>query len=437
LKIVCRGLSIILLVLILTSVGRSAEPSSSAPLGSPNYRPTPERPFGWRGDGSGQFPGATPVIEWSAKKNVRWSTVVGNSYSSPILTEKSVFVMSEPNLLVCIARADGKEQWKIKIEPTGLADKESQKAAEKYKPPEAGAGMATATPVTDGTNVYVLLANGILCSVGLDEKPKWMTYIDARKMPGYGRSSSPILYAGKLFVHMTDLYAFDPATGKQLWVNSDAKSNYGTPLGMKIGGVDVIITSAGDVVSVDKGKSLNSAIGQAFHASPIAKGDVVYFGEGAASAVRLNAAFKDKELWNQMVPGDVFGSPLLHDGLLFTATGKGELFAFDASEKGLPDPVIAGRSLFDAGAPGGPPPGAPPGSDAGGGGSPIDYASLTLAGKYLFLNSNQGDTVVLDATRDAKQVAKNTLPDGSGATPIFSGSDMYMRDGDKLYCIGK
>ncbi len=436
-KIVCRGIAIVLLTLISTSVGRSAVPSAAVPLGSPDYRPTPQQPFGWRGDGSGAFPGATPVTEWSAKKNVRWSAVVGNSYSSPILTDKFVFVTSEPNLLTCLNRTDGKEQWKIKVLPSGLPDAKSQKAAAKYKPPDAGAGMAAATPVTDGTTVYTLFANGILCAVGLDEKPKWITYIDARRAAGYGRSSSPILYAGKLFVHMTDLYAFDPATGKQLWVNNEAKSNYGTPVGMKIGGVDLIVTSAGDVVRVDDGKSINSAIGQTFHASPIAKGDIVYFGEGAASAVRLNAKFKDKELWNIMVPGDVFSSPVLHDGLLFTSTGKGELFVFDASEKGANDPIVAGRLLFGGDAAGGPPPGAPPGGNVPGGATPIDYASITLAGKYLFLNSTQGDIVVLEATREAKQVAKNTLPDGSGSSPIFSGGDMYLRDGNKLFCIGK
>jgi outer membrane protein assembly factor BamB len=418
----------------------AALPSSPVPLGSPDFRPTPERPIGWRGDGSGCYSGATPVIEWSAKKNIRWSAVVGNSYSSPIVTDKLALVTAEPNLLVCVSRADGKERWKIKVQPSDLPDEKGRKAASKYKPPDAGAGMAAATPVTDGTNVYALFANGILCAVDLGGKPKWTTWIDARRTPGYGRSSSPILYAGKLFVHMTDLYAFDPATGKQLWVNSDAKANYGTPLGMKLGDVDLIVTAAGDLVRADDGKTLDTGIGQCFHASPIAKGSVVYFGEGAAAAVRITVVhdkFKDKELWNIMMPGDVFSSPVLHDGLLFTATGKGELFAFDASDKGLPDPVIAGRPLFGGDAGGGSPAGAPSGGDVPGGPTPIDYASITLAGKYLFLNSNQGDVVVLEATREAKQVAKNSLPDGSGATPIFSGSDMFLRDGNKLYCIGR
>ena len=33
-------------------------------LGSPDFRPSEQRPVGWRGDGSGRFPGATPPLHW-------------------------------------------------------------------------------------------------------------------------------------------------------------------------------------------------------------------------------------------------------------------------------------------------------------------------------------------------------------------------------------
>jgi len=55
----------ILMALGATALGGSAEPGSALPLlGSPEYRPTPERPIGWRGDGSGAYPGASPPLEW-------------------------------------------------------------------------------------------------------------------------------------------------------------------------------------------------------------------------------------------------------------------------------------------------------------------------------------------------------------------------------------
>src|SRR5258707_13909436 len=111
-----------LLLVIADALGRvvsvwAAEPSASVPPGSPDFRPTLQRSFGWRGDGSGRFPGATPVTEWSATKNVRWAAVVGRRYSSPIVTDKFVFVTSEPDLLICLDRAGGKVLCKVEIKP--------------------------------------------------------------------------------------------------------------------------------------------------------------------------------------------------------------------------------------------------------------------------------------------------------------------------------
>ncbi len=38
--------------------------SAEALLGSPDFRPTPEHPVGWRGDNTGRYPAATPPLEW-------------------------------------------------------------------------------------------------------------------------------------------------------------------------------------------------------------------------------------------------------------------------------------------------------------------------------------------------------------------------------------
>ena len=406
------------LLIVLANVGHAGD----VPLGSPEYRPTVARPFGWRGDGSGRFPGATPVTQWSATKNVRWSAVVGRSYSSPIVTDKVVIVTSEPNLLVCLNRADGKVRWKVEVTPADIADAKGRKIAEDYKPPKDGSGLAAATPVTDDVNVYAVFANGIVRAVDLAGKPKWAVAIDAEQNTGYGRSASPIMVAGKLIVHMTNLYAFDPASGKQLWVNEEAKSSYGTPVGLKVGETDVIVTPTGEVVSAVDGKSLASDIGRTAHSTPINAGNgLVCFGDNPVSMIRLNAAFKDEEVWSAAVSGEVFGSPVLHDNTLFITTGAGDLFAFDAAAKGSPEPLIDKRAILEN----------------GGGAAPAAYASLTLAGKYLFFNSNKGEIVVLEATREATMVARNKMGAGTGSSPVFWGKEMFLRDGEKLLCIGE
>lgn len=393
----------------------AADPETAL-LGSSDYRPAADRPFGWRGDGTGRFSGAMPPTEWSLTKNVRWSAVVGRSYSSPILTDKCVLVTSEPGLVICLDRKDGKELWRSKVAPADLADPAARASAEEYKPKDTG--MAAATPVTDGSNVYAVFASGIVRAFDLGGAPKWTAYIDAKQNTAYGRSASPLLTAGRLIVHMTHLYAFDPATGKQLWVNSEARCAYGTPVALRSGGVDLVVTPAGDVIQAQDGKGVNSQIGNSSNSSPLVQDGLVYFGEKDVRAIKLGADFKDESVWNGEIAGEVFGSPLFHAGILFTVSGKGELFAFDAGKKGAAEPVIDARALFGE-----------PGAE------PVAYSSLTLAGRYFFLTSNQGEVVVLEATKEARPVAKNKLKDGSGSSPVFSGTEMYLRDGERLYCI--
>ena len=362
------------------------------------------------------------MTEWSATKNVRWATVVGRSFSSPIVTDKFVVVTAEPNLLLCLDRADGNVRWRVQVKPSDLADELARTAAAKYEIPPDGSGLTAATPLTDGKNIYAIFANGIICALDLDGKRLWTVGIVADPTTGYGRSSSPILVAGKLIAHVSNLYALDPATGRQLWVNTAAKSSYGTPTGLKVGDADLLVTPNGDVVRVTDGKSVNAEIARAIHSSPIPIGEgVVCFSDATVSTLRLNAAFKETEVWSAMITGEVFGSPLLHDHTLFMISGAGEFFAFDARATAAQESLFKERKLFETEA------------NAG----PVVYASLTLAGKHLFLNSNKGETVVLEATRMAKVVSRNRLPAGTGSSPVFSGGDMFLRAGDKLYCIGK
>jgi hypothetical protein len=405
----------LVLVLGCASAAGAADPL----IGSAEFVPSRDRPFGWRGDGSGRFPGATPPTKWS-DKNIRWRAVVGSGYSSPILTDKLALVTAEPNFLIALDRADGKVRWKVEIKPADLADEKARTAAGEYIPPKDGSGLMAATPLTDGKSVYVALANGIVCAIDLDGKRRWTTYIDAEQNTGYGRSSSPLLVGGKLIVHMTNLYAFDPATGKQLWMNAAAPSKYGTPVTLKVGDTGLIVTPNGDAVRLSDGKTVAADLGTGEHTSPVVHSGLVYLGESIVSAVRFDAQLKTKEAWSGMIGTDVIGSPLVHDGIFFTVNGKGQLFAFAAEGKGDQKPIIEGRPLFGKG-------------DAD---APLVYASLALAGKHLYLNSLEGEVVVLEATRDAKLVSRQRVGSGTGASPVFAGKEMYLRDGNKLLCIG-
>src|SRR5258706_6884380 len=53
-------------LLALPCGGAVADPVAPS-LGSPEFKPAPDRPVGWRGDWSGRFTGATPPTTWSRR----------------------------------------------------------------------------------------------------------------------------------------------------------------------------------------------------------------------------------------------------------------------------------------------------------------------------------------------------------------------------------
>jgi outer membrane protein assembly factor BamB len=55
---------ILALLGLLGPAAAEPEPAGSSVLGSADFKPTLERPIGWRGDWSGRFPGATPPATW-------------------------------------------------------------------------------------------------------------------------------------------------------------------------------------------------------------------------------------------------------------------------------------------------------------------------------------------------------------------------------------
>ena len=63
-------------------------------------------------------------------------------------------------------------------------------------------------------------------------------------------------------------------------------------------------------------------------------------------------------------------------------------------------------------------------------------ASLSLAGGRLYLLADNGTMLILEATPEAREVARCKLPDRTLASPAFAGGRIYIRGARYLYCIG-
>jgi len=113
-------LSCVCLTLTWALSAWSGESANPALLGASAFLPSPQRPLGWRGDGTGRYPGATPPTTWNRKRtgtsyetgNIRWATPLpGIGVSCPIVVGERIFLTTETADLVCIDQASGRIRW--------------------------------------------------------------------------------------------------------------------------------------------------------------------------------------------------------------------------------------------------------------------------------------------------------------------------------------
>jgi len=250
---------------------------------------------GWRRNGSGVFPGATPPLECSEKQNLKWRTTVGKGLSSPIVTGDRVVVVSEPGDLLCLNRGTGALLWKVVLAEPSAKE------------------LARATPVCDGTSIYLSLGNGTVASYTLDGKPRWSRQVDPAVLT-YGPSASPVLVGGTLLVDGKRLQAFEAATGNPRW-SAAVESFYGTPAILTLEGEPYAVTAKGAVVWVSDGVVMATGISEGLGGdqapSPVVRGDVVYLAYKRCSALKLAlraGKIVPEKLWEQELPGDVISS---------------------------------------------------------------------------------------------------------------------------------
>ncbi len=436
---------------------------------------------GWRGDGSGVFASVDPPIEWSKEKNVCWATKMpGRSNSQPVITGNRLFVCSEPFTLLCLALSDGKILWQrsnsyrdvtspaewTKIEKelgvarklkdqiaalesttkelqtrletakeTRLIDAELETVAKQTEQLEtklktlslAGRytlpitqkqynGYTTATPTTDGEHVWVVFGNRVVVCYDTDGNRQWSTVLPDHPQAMWGHTTSPLLSGDKLVVCIDEIAALDAKSGKLVWRTRHGQS-WGSPVRGTIGGEDVIFMANGRVLRTSDGKVIAREAAPLERASPVVHGAAVYYiglrGTAHDFPERIGDKLELKERWATDTKGGLYtASPVVHDGLVYTCSSKHILNVLDA-ETGAT--LYVKRLKLGHG--------------------PV-WPSLCVAGKYVYVSSRDGTTLVLEAGRTYKEVARNEL-EFFISSPVFHNNRMYVRTNQHLYCIGE
>ncbi|MCC9606365.1 PQQ-binding-like beta-propeller repeat protein [Blastopirellula sp. JC732] len=357
-------------------------------------------------------------------QTVIWETEVpGHGHSTPILLGETLYLTTadesaQIQSLLAFDAKTGEKQWAIPVHEGKFMHMHPKNT------------QASATPATDGTNIYTLFMvdEGIWATaVSPEGKIVWQTKAGPfHSQHGYG--SSPLIYESLLIIQgdckgSGFVAALDRGSGDVVWRTSRPHGNsYGTPTIAKIGGKDQLILCGQDrLISYDPqtGEPIWNFVGlsETTANTPQAAGDTVYVSGGYPDhfVMAIDAADASGELdrshviWEEQKK--VYVPSLLVDGEFVYAIGDdGVAVCYDAA---------TGDTHWK--------------KRLGGGFS----ASPTLIGDLIYVPNEDGEMFVLKTGEKFEQVSSGKLEGGGFASPVIVDGRLYWRTTTHLYCLGE
>ncbi len=402
---------------------------------------------------NGIAPKATPPTKWSDDTNIKWKyDIPGIGSSTPIVWGDKVFITSAiktdridesktppekqpqngffnikaPNAfykfeVICIDRTSGKKIW--------------QKTATEAVPNEGrhpDNNFASATPTTDGKNLYVSFGSqGFYCYT-LDGELKWKKELGkVTTRNNFGEGASLTVAKGMVIIVRDNetksaITVVNAETGKTIWEKErDEPSCWATPVVVKRGKTTQLITNGhtkvrsydlmtGDIIWECGGQVMNVT------PCPIVDGDYVYCMSGYRGNVAMSIKIdskgdvtdSDAVAWKLTDGTPYVPSPVLYGkNLYFTKSNNNILTCVDAKS----GKVVYDRQRLP--------------------GLRSMYASPTGAAGNLYFVGRDGTTLVMKAGDQFEEVAINKISDPIDASPVLVGKQIFLRGRNYLYCI--
>jgi outer membrane protein assembly factor BamB len=402
----------------------------------------------WRGPhATGVSKTATPPVQWSDTKNIRWKIEIpGRGSSSPIVWGDRVYVLSavpaeapieeshtprgaSPSkhrfVVLAIDRATGRVVW----ERTAREEAPHEKAH-----PQNGS-WASASAITNGEILIAPFESRGVYAYDMNGTPLWQTDLGDKSMRNqFGEGSTPTLFRNRLVVvwdHTAGSFitVLDAKSGKEIWRQTrDEIDSWATPLVLERDGrAQVIVAGMNRVRSYDleTGEIIWHTAGLTMNPipSPVADEALVYLMSGfrgnSLKAIRVAGAKgditgTDAIQWTLERDTPYVPSPLLYDGILyFLKSNNGILSALEA-RTGKPHFQLQRLPSV-----------------------PDVFASPVGAAGRIYITSRDGTTVVLKHGPTLETLSENKLSDGFDASPALVDREIYLRGYKYLYSVAE
>ena len=371
---------------------------------------------GFRGPGWGVSPWTNAPVSWDGAggRGVLWKTPLKmTGVSSPALWEKRLYLTEgdqQQRSVLAFSAEDGALLWSRLVTDGGKG---------KPLPPVSPYGLAMPTAACDANGVYALFGTGDLIAFTPEGKLLWKTFL-GRPTIGYGFSSSPCVVSNLLLVQYDHhesgrVLAVETATGKIRWEVERSRGASWSSL-MAVPGADgkpVIVANAnGSTTGYDLAGNavwdVDGATGEVAP-SPAWWNGCVYAVNVGSKLFCHRVGGNAEKRWEYRGALSDTCSPVAADGLLFMATGSGDLTCLDAD---------TGKELWQSDCPG-------------------CYASLIVSGNRVYTVGRDGNCVIFEAGRTCRIVGKCRIGEGVDATPAMADGRLYIRGSKSLWCIGE
>jgi outer membrane protein assembly factor BamB len=395
------------------------------------------------GDGHVSAPGDAKLagfpIHWSETENVQWKTEIPDrGWSTPVVMDGQVWLTT--------ATVDGHDFFALCLDADTGKIRFNERLFHCDTPEPLGNNVnsyATPSPVIEPGRVYVHFGSyGTACLDTVTDKVVWKR--DDLPCRHYrGPSSSPILFENLLILTMDGVnlqysVALDKNTGGTVWKTDrsvawndqdvpgkmakegDLRKAHSTPL-IVTADDKVQMLSAGAKAAYSYDPRTGRELWRVRYADwsaaprPLFDRGLAYFVTGLTKT-ELLAVKTDGQgdvtdthvLWKAKTHVGKYASPILVDGLIYTAAEESFVSCLDAASG---DVVWTERI-----------------------GGSYEASPIFADGRLYFFNQ-QGTTTVLKPGRTCEVLATNTLADGFMASPAAAAKAFFLRTRTHLYRI--